>query len=933
MRVEVSPRSATVTPGQPSLFSVLVFNNEPLISGHSLRVLGADATWASLDKQSLSLFPGASATAVLSVTLPKGSPAGPRRVSVEVRELTEPGSVQVVDLDLEVPSQRALVVKLGPQSVTAGRSASVVALVANTGNTTENARLEGSDEEGKVSFTFAPPQLRLAPGEAKPVGVGLRAPRPLVGSPRVRPFTLKAPLEDDMGQGAEVFGTFVQKPWLTRGYVALVGLLAAATVFAAVLTSTLSQLNTNSVNGSNAVMQALEANTNAQLEASGGTGAASLSGAVRLAGGQPGAGVTVDLFSAGALGTPLASRSTSADGRYSFAGLAPGAYKVEFQGAGLATVWYPNSASPGDASSVVLSARQRLRGLNVTISGLPAQISGTVNGPSPGGATVTLESSGPGGRSAVSETTTGAAGNFSLAGVPSPGAYNLVVTKPGFATATLSVALSSGEDDAGVNIFLEPGDGSISGTVSSPSGPLGGATVTATVPADGGPLSTSTVTLTHGKVGTFVLRDLPTPAQVTLQVSAPGYASQLLSVALKKGQQLSDEGVTLAPASGTIAGKVTLVGGAPAGGVRVTASEGQFSVSTTTTTLTMGSPKAGTGLKPPFCLGCYVLSGLPVPGTYQVTFSRPDLLTASREVELGATAPGPKGKTALADRASLDVTLEQATATVFGRVRTRTGQGVGGVTVLLASGSKDYRVTSADIPLLGEYEVDEVAPGQYTLSFSRPGAPVVSSIVTLAAGERLQYNAVVGRPAFSTQPPATTVPPATTASARTPGARPHPTTTTSTSTPASTTAPAAPATTKAPPPPTTTASRALPATTAARPSTTVALPTTTVTSAPTAATSTSLPTTTSRAPISPASSTATTASPLTSPPPPATSAPAAPSTTQATAPATTTSPPTTSTTTTVPAAATTASPPANTTVTTAPAGTTTGSTSPPVKPS
>jgi hypothetical protein len=887
MRVEVSPRSATVTPGQPSLFTVLVFNNEPLISGHSLRVLGADATWASLDKQSLSLFPGASGVAVLSVTLPKGSPAGPRRVSVEVRELTSPGSVEVVDLDLEVPSRRALTLKLSPPSVTAGRSASVVAFVDNAGNITEDVRFEGSDEEGKVAFKFTPTELRLAPGEAQPASVDLRAPRPLVGSPRVRPFTLKA-LGGDLGQGAEVFGTFVQKPWLTRGYVALVGLLAAATVFAAVLTSTLSQLNTNSVNDSNAVMQALEANTNSQLGASGGPGAASLSGTVHLTDGQPGEGVTVDLFIAGELGTPFASKSTSAEGRYSFAGLAPGAYKLEFQGAGLAPVWYPDSPSPGDASPLALSARQSLNGLNVTLSGLPAQISGNVSGPSPGGATVTLKSLSRAGRALVGETTTGATGNFSLGGLPSPGNYELVVTKPGFAPATLAVALSSGEYDAGVTVFLEPGDGSISGTVSSPNGPLGGATVTASVQAQQGPFNTSTVTLTQGRTGTFVLRDLPTPAQVALRVSAPGYASQILSVPLKKGQQLRGEAFTLAPASGTIAGKVSLAGGAPAGGVSVTVSEGRFSVSTVTltTTLATSGAQAGRPLPAGLCLGCFAFSGLPVPGTYQVTFSRPDLLTASREVTLGTAVPGRNTHGGLTNRANLDVLLQQATAVVFGQVRTRAGRGVGGVSVSLSSGSTSYQVTSADIPSLGKYEVDGVAPGLYTISFSLPGATVVSSMVTLVAGEHLQYNAVVGEPAAPTKPTIPSVPLSTSTSTTKPIRPSHPITTAS-STPASTSPASAATTTTAaqPAPATSAAAGTLPATTKAQPTTSTFAPTTATSSPSSTSTSSSSTTSTSSTTTTTVSSTTTTTVALSSPPPPVTSSPPATSaTTMVTAP-------------------------------------------------
>ena len=137
MRVEVNPRTAVSAPGKPSVFTIQVFNTEPLISGHRIRVLGADTEWTSLDKEQLSLFPDATGVAVLAVTFPSGSPAGTRRITVEVSEITEPYSVQVVDLDLEVPPAPALTIKLDPVSTNAGRHGSLTAIVSNTGNVTQ----------------------------------------------------------------------------------------------------------------------------------------------------------------------------------------------------------------------------------------------------------------------------------------------------------------------------------------------------------------------------------------------------------------------------------------------------------------------------------------------------------------------------------------------------------------------------------------------------------------------------------------------------------------------------------------------------------------------------------------------------------------------------------------------------------------------------
>ena len=79
-----------------------------------------------------------------------------------------------------------------------------------------------------------------------------------------------------------------------------------------------------------------------------------------------------------------------------------------------------------------------------------------------------------------------------------------------------------------------------------------------------------------------------------------------LSVTLAPAQQVTGIAITLLPGVGSITGTVTTPTGAAVGGVTVTASDGSLTV--TTATLSLGQP------------GTYTLSGLPVPGTYTVTF-------------------------------------------------------------------------------------------------------------------------------------------------------------------------------------------------------------------------------------------------------------------------------------------------------------------------
>jgi len=78
MRIDAFPAHATLIPGQPAVVTVQVFNTSPVISAHTIRVLGVDPSWVTLDQTQLSLFPDTTGSVVVTITLPRGIPAGTR---------------------------------------------------------------------------------------------------------------------------------------------------------------------------------------------------------------------------------------------------------------------------------------------------------------------------------------------------------------------------------------------------------------------------------------------------------------------------------------------------------------------------------------------------------------------------------------------------------------------------------------------------------------------------------------------------------------------------------------------------------------------------------------------------------------------------------------------------------------------------------------
>lgn len=759
MRIVVAPKRCQVVPGQPSVITVLVTNTSEVIGGYAIRVLGADPSWVQLSTDRLSLFPDSSQSFTVVVTVPEGLAAGERRIAVQIRELTEPHTIAIEDIDLEVPAKPAVHLQLDPVTVYGGRRATFGALVENRGNTSVTGRLVGIDAEDMIRFNFSPDVVQLAPGEHRVIELQTRARRRLTGSPVVRIFEVGIDESRDRQDNADLAagqaatpelkplatGTFLQRPLLSRGPISLLGLLAAVTVFAIVITMALARLVGQSAADRDLALQVAAARNAAST-----TGTASMGGTVRLlTSGTAVPGVAVEAFTTADVANPIATTATDSKGAFNLPNLPEGSYKLRFRGAGFVELWYPGAATDADASTITIQLGQARQGLDVRLGGIPATISGTVIGDDVSAATVYLElpgsaaagASGPPGttEAIVRSVPVGSDGSFSITAVPSPSVYDLVVVKPGYANDTQRVDLGGGEDRKGVELRLRKGDGLITGQINGSDGALAGATITAT----SGQSIARTVSLTQDQIGSFTLLDLPTPASFTVVVSKDGYASQTITLALSAGQKLTGVGITLGQSAGAISGKVTsLPGGAPAAGVTVTVTNGEVTVQTVT---------QSTG-----SVGSWTVGGLSIPSTYTVTFTRADLAPQTVSISLdsfGQITPGSQGARITSD--GISIGMQSATAVVRGTVTQRisadstTTQAAGEVQISLISGTSTFAVTSASVPAAraGQFEVSGVPPGTYTLSVSRRGTSPSSTIITLNAGDVRVYNPVLAAPA------------------------------------------------------------------------------------------------------------------------------------------------------------------------------------------
>jgi hypothetical protein len=720
---DITPNLVEVAPGEMCSLSVRVTNSTSTIDAYQVSVFGLDPAWVTVSQARLSLFPSESADVEVSIELPTSFPAGYRQLSVHVRSENDPSSFALTPLGLIALGQPRLTLRMDPIVVTGGSEASFGMVVTNEGNTTIEASASATDPEEMAQITIVPATFVLLPGHQEVVQATVRGKRPWFGSPKVRLLTFGV----DSNTRVESMATFIQKPRIGRLVLSMMGLLAAAAVFAVVLSRTFDNVVNEAGVDKSLLSEALD---------KGGAGGQTtpvnpgvVTGKVVLFSTREGvAGVKAELYASDDTKVPLASAATSDGGAYTFGRLNAGKYKIRFSGAGFDDTWYEAGATAADAAVVEVALGKTLALNDVELGGRPGIVKGTVNAADLTGIKATLVVPGTSTDQTAAEVRSvdvGADGTFVFEQVPSPASYQLIVEKAGYATETRNVVLGPAQTVDGIEIVLRKGDGLISGHVVDGNGPLGGATIEAT----DGTNKLSTVSLTDGDIGAFALRALTTPQIYTLTISRSGYKTETRTVALTTGQQSDVGTIVLARSTGSISGTVSQIGVGPLGGVTVAVSAGDKTI----TTFSANSGQIGT----------YVIDELPVPATYTLTFSGTGLVTQVRVQDLDPASASS------ADVAGVDVSLGRSSATVQGVVRGVDGGPVSGANVVLSDGTTIRTLITANDPL-GRFDFSAVAAGTYTLTASLPGTSQTVRLVNVISDADQDLDVQVAAQASAT---------------------------------------------------------------------------------------------------------------------------------------------------------------------------------------
>ena len=618
LHADVNPTLVEVGPGESCSFLVTITNSSPLIDAYSVTLFGLDPTWVGVDQPRLSLFPDESGVVAVTIALPESFPAGHRQLSVHVRSENDPSIFALASLGMLSMGQHRVRMRIDPVVVNGGSEASFGLVLNNDGNSTITAIGSGVDPEEMATITLAPGALALPPGHQDVIQTTVVAKRPWFGQPKVRIITFAV----DTPVRLEGIATFIQKPRISRWLLSLMGLLAAAAVFAVVLSSTFENVIDEASVDKGLLTEALndgdEGGATVPVDPGGVAGKVIL-----FSTGNGVAGVQADLYSADDTKMPIATAATDDEGAYSFGRLNAGKFKVRFTGAGFNEVWYESGTTAADATDVEVELGMTKDLDDVKLGGRPGSIAGTVDADDLTDITATLVVPGTVLDDVEAQVLTldvSADGTFLFEDVPSPATYQLIVAKSGYATETRDVAMGPAQSIDNIEIVLRKGDGTIRGSITDANGPLGGATIEAT----DGINKISSVSLTETDVGAFALRSLATPQIYTLTISRPGYRTETRTVSLDMAQEFDLSSVVLQRSTGSIGGTVSQIGVGPIGGVQVTISAGDSTLTTFT---------SSTGV-----VGSYLIDRLPIPATYTLSFSKPGLVDQVRVQDLDPAA-------------------------------------------------------------------------------------------------------------------------------------------------------------------------------------------------------------------------------------------------------------------------------------------------------
>ena len=220
----------TLVPGERASVNVRVRNNTTLPLTISLTIDGFPSEWVD-GMPTLSVAPGAQASAILTVTVPVASAslAGVRPVSIQAFAAELPTLMFEAPLEWHIAPFLSGELAITPKRASGRDQAVYTIQVRNNGNVQAAYVLSAADEPQELEYSFAQERVSAAPGAVAETSLTVIAQRRMLGADQRHTFTVQAVATDvqqSMHETLSAQALFVQTATFPLWFVpSIIGLL------------------------------------------------------------------------------------------------------------------------------------------------------------------------------------------------------------------------------------------------------------------------------------------------------------------------------------------------------------------------------------------------------------------------------------------------------------------------------------------------------------------------------------------------------------------------------------------------------------------------------------------------------------------------------------------------------------------------------------
>ncbi|MGW5097653.1 COG1470 family protein [Streptomyces nodosus] len=229
--------SVTVEPGGRADLPVQVLNSGTIVEECRFEVVGPCADWATVEPESLSLYPGATGSATVRLHPPRTSQVAPGETPLGLRVVptSDGGEPAVLERTVTVGQFTETTAELVPPGSSGAWRGRHRLAVDSRGNTPVTIALSARGATERSRLALDPAELEIPPGQAKFATLTVRpAKRLWRGTPITHPFQVTVAPRVEEGQEPQqpviVDGSYEQQAvlprWLPR--VLMVAVLVAA---------------------------------------------------------------------------------------------------------------------------------------------------------------------------------------------------------------------------------------------------------------------------------------------------------------------------------------------------------------------------------------------------------------------------------------------------------------------------------------------------------------------------------------------------------------------------------------------------------------------------------------------------------------------------------------------------------------------------------